>query len=59
MGHKRNDCFKFKNWLEKKKGKNLLMFYLDANMIEINMVDVNANTWWLDSGATIHITNCL
>ena len=23
------------------------------------MVDVNHNTWWIDSGSTIHISNTL
>jgi hypothetical protein len=26
---------------------------------ESNMADVNINTWWIDSGSTIHITNSL
>ena len=28
-------------------------------MIETNIVDVPMNTWWLDIGATIHVTNSL
>ena len=32
---------------------------LNANMIETNIVDVHANSWWLDTGATIHVTNSL
>ncbi|RVW16023.1 Retrovirus-related Pol polyprotein from transposon TNT 1-94 [Vitis vinifera] len=56
----RVDCFKFKNWLEKKKKcKIVVMVDLNANMIEINIVDVHANSWWLDTGATIHVTNSL
>ncbi|KAJ9709896.1 hypothetical protein PVL29_001400 [Vitis rotundifolia] len=45
VGHKQVDCFKFKNWLEKKR--------------KTNIVDVHANSWWLDTGATIHVTNSL
>ena len=26
---------------------------------ESNVVDVGHNTWWIDSGSTIHITNSL
>ncbi|KAJ9672868.1 hypothetical protein PVL29_026214 [Vitis rotundifolia] len=46
VGHKRVDCFKFKNWLEKKKkGKIVVVVDLNANMIETNIVDVHANSW--------------
>ena len=44
IGHKQTDCFKFKNWLEKKKkGEIVVVVNLTANMIEINIVDVHAN----------------
>lgn len=60
IGHKQADCFKFKNWLEKKKkGEIVVVVKLNANMIETNIVDVHANSWWLDTGATIHVTNSL
>ncbi|RVW81965.1 Retrovirus-related Pol polyprotein from transposon TNT 1-94 [Vitis vinifera] len=60
IGHKQADCFKFKNWLEKKKkGEIVVVVNLNANMIETNIVDVHANSWWLDTGATIHVTNSL
>ncbi|KAJ9697292.1 hypothetical protein PVL29_009194 [Vitis rotundifolia] len=60
VGHKQVDCFKFKNWLEKKKkGEIVVVVNLNANMIETNIVDVHANSWWLDTGATIHVTNSL
>ncbi|KAJ9679813.1 hypothetical protein PVL29_021660 [Vitis rotundifolia] len=58
IGHKQVDCFKFKSWLEKKK-KGKIVVDLNANMIETNIVDVHANSWWLDTGATIHVTNSL
>ena len=54
-GHKQADCFKFKNWLEKKKKGNPLALVC----FESNLVDVPSNTWWLDPGATIHVTNSL
>ena len=60
IGHKQADFFKFKNWLEKKKkGKIVVVVNLNANMIETNIVDIHANSWWLDIGATIHVTNSL
>ena len=46
-GHMKRDCNSFKKWL-KKKGK--LVF-----PIEINLVDVNPDSWWLDTGSPIHI----
>ena len=49
----KKDFAKFKEWL-KKKG-NFLAFVC----YESNMVDVNSNTWWIDSGTTIHISNTL
>ncbi|RVW29550.1 Retrovirus-related Pol polyprotein from transposon TNT 1-94 [Vitis vinifera] len=55
IGHKQVDCFKFKNWLEKKKKYEIVVVVnLNANLIETNIIDVHANSWWLDTGATIH-----
>ncbi|RVW17797.1 Retrovirus-related Pol polyprotein from transposon TNT 1-94 [Vitis vinifera] len=60
ISHKQADCFKFKNWLEKKKkGEIVVVVNLNANMIETNIVHVHANSWWLDTGTTIHVTNSL
>ena len=53
-GHKKADCFKFKKWVEKKKGTLLALVCFESNII-----DVPSNTWWLDTGATIHVTNSL
>ena len=52
-GHMKKDCPKFKIWLEKKGNLTSFVCY------ESNMVDVNHNTWWIDSGSTIHISNSL
>ncbi|RVW50569.1 Retrovirus-related Pol polyprotein from transposon TNT 1-94 [Vitis vinifera] len=41
------------NWLEKKGNPTSFVCY------ESNMVNVNTNTWWIDSGSTIHISNSL
>ena len=52
-GHVKKDCPKFKKWLEKKGNISSFVCY------ESNMVNVNINTWWIDSGSTIHIANSL
>ena len=46
-------CLKFQNWLEKKGNLTSFVCY------ESNMVNVNTNTWWIDFGSTIHISNFL
>ena len=48
--HKKINCWKLKG-KQKKKG-NILM-------IKTNIIDVPMNTWWLDTRATIHVTNLL
>ena len=53
FGHKMADCRKLKAKQEKKG--NLLV----KVCLESNVVDVPSNTWWLDTGATIHVTNSL
>ncbi|KAL4342158.1 hypothetical protein GQ457_08G026470 [Hibiscus cannabinus] len=52
-GHLKKDCVKYKGWLEK-KGKSISLVCFESNM-----VDVNYNTWWIDSGSTIHVSNSL
>ncbi|KAL0413074.1 UNVERIFIED_CONTAM: hypothetical protein Sradi_1509100 [Sesamum radiatum] len=52
-GHIKKDCPKFKTWLEKKGNQLSYVCY------ESNIVDVYHNTWWIDSGSTIHVTNSL
>ena len=47
------DCPKFKNWLEKKGTSFAFVCY------ESNIVNVNHNTWWIDSSSTIHVSNTL
>ena len=37
----------------------MVVVNLNENMIETNIVDVHANSWWLDTSATIHVTNSL
>ncbi|KAL5827481.1 hypothetical protein ACOSQ4_019278 [Xanthoceras sorbifolium] len=52
-GHMKKDCAKFKKWLEDKGNQISFVCY------ESNMVKININTWWIDSGSTIHISNSL
>ena len=37
----------------------MVVVNMNANIIETNIIDVYANSWWLDTGATIHVTNFL
>jgi hypothetical protein len=52
-GHMKKDCSKFKNWLGKRGNPISFVCY------ESHMVDICHNTWWIDSGSTIHISNTL
>ena len=52
-GHMKKDCSKFKIWLDKKGTQFSFVCY------ESNMVNVNHNTWWIDFGSTIHVSNTL
>ena len=52
-GHMKKECTKFERWSEKKGKPTSYVCY------ESNMVNVNINTWWIDSGSTIHIANSL
>ena len=50
FGHKKVDYRKLKAYLEK-KGNLLVKVCLESNII-----DMPTNSWWLDTGATIHVT---
>ena len=49
----KKDCPKYHNWL-KKKGKLLALV-----CSEVNLVSVPKDTWWVDSGATTHISTSM
>ncbi|GMI70291.1 hypothetical protein HRI_000698400 [Hibiscus trionum] len=49
-GHLKKDCTKYHAW-RAKKGMNLILV-----CSEVNLASVPRNTWWLDSGATTHIS---
>ena len=50
---KKQDCLKRKAWFEKKGNFLSLVCY------ETNLTEVPSNTWWLDSIATIHVSNTM
>jgi hypothetical protein len=50
-GHIRRECDDFKAWLTK-KGNDFISF-IDESFFTIFF----SNTWWIDSCATVHITN--
>ena len=52
-GHLQKNCPKRRAWFEK-KGK--LLAYV---CFESNMTQVPSNTWWIDSGSTIHVSNSM
>jgi len=49
----KKECLKFKSWMDKKGTSFAFVCY------ESNMVSINHNTWWVDSGSTIHVSNTL
>ncbi|KAK3002114.1 hypothetical protein RJ639_021723 [Escallonia herrerae] len=52
-GHMRKECHKFREWLENKGNLSICVCY------ESYTIDAPLNTWWVDTGATVHITNSL
>ncbi|RVW53328.1 Retrovirus-related Pol polyprotein from transposon TNT 1-94 [Vitis vinifera] len=52
-GHVKKDYIKRKAWFEK-RGINLSFVCYESNLAE-----VPSNTWWIDSGATTHVTNLM
>jgi hypothetical protein len=52
-GHMRKDCKKFKDWLTKKSNDFNFM------ICEYLLSDIPLNTWWVDTGASVYITNSL
>lgn len=48
---------KFKAWLDnKKKAKGNALVYV---CYETNLIDMPKDSWWIDSGVTIHVTTSL
>jgi hypothetical protein len=53
-GHYKKDCSKYLKMLMKRRGENIISF-----VNESLYVDYSKSTWWIDSGATIHVANSL
>ena len=52
-GHFQKDCVGFLKWLAK-RGNDTITF-IDETLY----ADFSLNSWWIDSGATVHVTNSL
>ncbi|KAI5354068.1 hypothetical protein L3X38_006963 [Prunus dulcis] len=56
-GHMKKEYIRYKKWLDKQKTKGKSDQVLVC--FESNLVDFIDDSWWLDSGASIHVTNSL
>ncbi|BFG20844.1 hypothetical protein CerSpe_071180 [Prunus speciosa] len=54
-GHMKKNCNNYKKWFEKNKNKGNKELALVS--FESNLVDVPSNSWWLVTGASIHIAH--
>ena len=54
-GHIKKECIKYKIWLKKNEGMTSLVCY-ESNFV--NSHDLH-NTWWIDSGSTIHVSTVM
>jgi len=52
-GHITKDCEEFKKWCVK-KGNDDIISLVDESFYAYFPI----STWWIDSGATVHVTNC-
>jgi hypothetical protein len=52
-GHFQKDCLKRKAWFEKKGNLSTFVCF------ESNLAEVPFNTWWIDSGCTVHVSNTM
>ena len=53
--HLKTDCTKYKKRLEKKNSGNIV----SIASYESNLALVPSSSWWIDSGATVHISTTL
>ncbi|CAL9011160.1 unnamed protein product [Prunus brigantina] len=57
FGHMKRNCDRYKRWLDKQKAKGKSD---QVNVcFESNAIEISSDSWWLDSGATVHVANCL
>ena len=54
-GHIKKECIKYQIWLKKSEDMTSLVCY-ESNFV--NYHDLH-NTWWIDSGSTIHVSTVL
>jgi hypothetical protein len=52
--HYKKDCPDFLKMIIAKKGKNIITFINESLYVQYSK-----STWWIDSGATVHVTNSL
>ncbi|CAL8998293.1 unnamed protein product, partial [Prunus brigantina] len=57
FGHMKRNCDRYKHWLDKQKAKGKT----DQVHVcfETNAIEISSNSWWLDSGASVHVANSL
>ncbi|CAL8993086.1 unnamed protein product, partial [Prunus brigantina] len=57
LGHMKRNCDKYKRWLDKQKAKG------KTNQVHVcfesNAIEISSDSWWLDSGALVHVANSL
>lgn len=52
-GHKKAECLKRIAWMERRSIHSVSVCF------EFNFIEVPSNTWWLDTGATTHVSNIM
>ena len=53
-GHFQADCIKRKEWFEKKGNPMGFVSYFESNLTY-----VSSDTWWIDTGANVHVSNSM
>jgi hypothetical protein len=53
-GHYKKDCTKFLKMIMANKGENIFTFINESLYVQYSK-----STWWIDSGATVHVANSL
>jgi hypothetical protein len=53
-GHYKKDCPEFLKMIMAKKGENIITFINESLYVQYLK-----STWWIDSGATVHVANSL
>jgi hypothetical protein len=53
-GHYKKNCHRYLKMIMEKRGENIISFVNESLYIEYSKT-----TWWIDSGATVHVVNSL